>query len=148
MHNWLIRYNESNPDKPQWTQSILEPCMYHLRGPNGCDERVDICVFVGDIMSSFTDTPLGRGAYSDFVEAFKKDYAIQDDGYQPCTQFTGMNLHWDWEGKDLYIDQPAVIDKILDRYITSRTLSPRTLQLLRAIYSQRGIALRMVRGDL
>ena len=115
MHNWLMRYNESNPDKPQWVQSILEPCMYHLRGAQ-CDQHVDICVFVDDVVAGFPDTDDGNSTYADFVEAFKKDYKLQDDGYTDCTEFTGMNLEWNADRTTLRIDQPGSVHGILERY--------------------------------
>ena len=98
-----------------------------------------------NILSSFPDTPLGRAAYSDFVEAFKKDYAIQDDGYQPCTQFTGMNLHW--EGKYLYIDQPAIIDKILERYNFADSESSYTPAIAKTLVSTRDCPAAGLGGD-
>ncbi|HIA04185.1 MAG TPA: hypothetical protein EYN66_20195, partial [Myxococcales bacterium] len=114
LHNWLLRYNANNPDKPQWTQSALEPCLYHLRGK--CeDERVDMCVFVDDFLSCFPKTENGRQTYSDFIEAFKKDYDLQDDGYQRCTEFTGMRLTWHPDGS-LAIDQPGCVSSILHKY--------------------------------
>ena len=70
------------------------------------DERVDMCVFVDDFLSCFPKTENGRQTYSDFIEAFKKDYDLQDDGYQRCTEFTGMRLTWHPDGS-LAIDQPA-----------------------------------------
>ena len=115
MHNWLMRYNDANPNKPQWVQSILEPCMYHLRGAQH-DERVDICVFVDDVIAAFPDTDDGKRTYSDFVEAFKRDYKLQDDGYTDCTEFTGMNLEWNADRTTLRIDQPGSVHGILDRY--------------------------------
>ena len=115
MHNWLIRYNEQHPDRPQWVQSALEPCLYHLRG-EGDDERCDIAVFVDDVLATFPDTTVGHETYGDFVEAFKADYSLQDDGYTDCVEFTGMNLTWSDDRSELRIDQPKNVYGILDKY--------------------------------
>ena len=121
LHNWLLRYNcntnarEAARHKPTFTQSALKPCLYHLRGPNQ-EQHVDICVFVDDIMATFPNTETGRRTYSDFIEAFKQDYKLQDDGYTDCTDFTGINLTWSDNRTTPWIDQPKIVQNILKKY--------------------------------
>jgi len=56
-----------------------------------------------------------KRTYSDFIGAFKKDYDLQDDGYQRCTEFTGMRLTWHPDGS-LAISQPGCVSSILHKY--------------------------------
>jgi hypothetical protein len=73
-------------------------------------------LFVDGVLSSFPDKPTGRKTYSDFVEAFKTTYKIQDDGYTDADQFTGINLTWNADRTELRFDQPGVVDGVLDKY--------------------------------
>jgi len=134
LHNWLMRYNEDQPVKPQWTQSSLEPCLYHLRGDE-CDERVDCCVFVDDLCSAFPETTTGKKCYGDFIEAFKADFDLGDDGYTDCTEFTGINLTWNEDRTELAMDQPHVVNSMLQRYNFDNSRSSYTPALANTLLS-------------
>ena len=146
IHNWMLRYNATNPGSPQWTQSVLEPCLYHLRGATR-DERIDICLFVDDVLSSFPDTPTGRKTYSDFVEAFKKTYKIQDDGYTDADQFTGINLTWNADRTELRLDQPGAVDGVLKKYNFIDSKSSYTPAIANTLVSTRDCPAEGPEGD-
>ena len=145
-HNWMLRYNATNPGSPQWTQSVLEPCLYHLRGATR-DERVDICLFVDDVLSSFPDTPTGRKTYSDFVEAFKKTYQIQDDGYTDADQFIGINLTWNADRTELRLDKPGAVDGVLNMYNFMDSKSSYTPAIANTLVSTRDCPAEGPEGD-
>ena len=112
-----------------------------------CDERIDLCLFVDDALSSFSDTPTGRNTYSDFVEAFKKTYKIQDDGYTDADQFTGINLTWNADRTELRLDKPGAVDGVLNMYNFMDSKSSYTPAIANTLVSTRDCPAEGPEGD-
>ena len=124
----------------------MEPCLYHLRGQHP-EEHVDVCVFVDDCFCSFPDSPTAHACYNDFVETFKKSFALGDDGHQDCKEFIGLNLTWNEDRTELALDQPHIVDSILKRYNFKDSRSAYTPALANTLLSSRDCPAPGPEGD-
>jgi hypothetical protein len=67
-------------------------------------------------MCTIERSETGMRIYTDFITHIKSHFKLRDDGFQPCTDFIGMNISWNQDGSAVRIDQRGYVADVLETH--------------------------------